>query len=165
MTGQFTWMAGAQLDGNSSNNDDADMVNIGVGYDLNQLHLGLGYLDKNRIDGDDTNIGAVVAYTFSNDLYLAISYQDKDYNYDTTFPQDRSGSALDTALAMPIGNDYKVKLGYFMFEDGIKTTGSMDYDGFNATLEWNPLITSAFIWNIWQKLRQQRRRSSCYHWF
>lgn len=139
VTGDFTWMAGAKFDGNSSNNDDADIVNIGIGYDLNQLHLGLGYVDQNMTVGDNTSIGAAVAYTFNNDLYLAVSYQDKDYNYDAALPQDHSGSALDAVLAMPISKDYKIKLGYFIFEDGINNTGSKDYDGFNATLEWNPM--------------------------
>ena len=144
VTGDFTWMAGAQFDDN--NDDDAtDMVNIGAGYDIDQLHIGLGYVTQNTTDaqsikGDDKTIGGVVAYTFSNDLYLAVSYQDKQYNYDAgSMNKDRSGSTLDTALAYPIFDDYKVKLGYFQFKDGIDDITSADYDGFNTTLEWNPI--------------------------
>ena len=142
VTGDFTWMAGVQVDGNSGD-DGADMVNIGVGYDIDQLHLGLGYVSQNTqtdagIEGDDQTIGGVVAYTFSNDLYIAVSYQDKQYNLDA-LSQDRSGSTLDTALAYPIAKNYKVKLGYFQFKDGLDNNTSADYDGFNTTLEWNPI--------------------------
>jgi len=142
VTGDFTWMAGAQIDGNSGDTG-ADMVNLGVGYDLDQLHVGLGYVSQNTqtdagIEGDDQTIGGVVAYTFSNDLYVAVSYQDKQYNFDA-LSQDRSGSTLDSALAYPIAKNYKVKLGYFQFKDGIKDNTSADYDGFNTTLEWNPI--------------------------
>lgn len=144
VTGDFTWMAGAQFDGD--NGDDAtDMVNLGVGYDIDQLHIGLGYVtqntvDSNNIEGDDSTVGGVVAYTFSNDLYLAVSYQDKQYNFDAgSMNKDRSGSTLDTALAYPIFDDYKIKLGYFQFKDGVDGETSADYDGFNTTLEWNPI--------------------------
>lgn len=144
VTGDFTWMAGAQFDGD--NGDDAtDMVNVGIGYDIDQLHIGLGYITQNTVDnqnieGDDQTLGGVVAYSFSNDLYLAVSYQDKQYNYDAgSMTKDRSGSTLDTALAYPIFDDYKIKLGYFQFKDGIKDHTSADYNGFNTTLEWNPI--------------------------
>ncbi|PKG55907.1 porin [Shewanella sp. Choline-02u-19] len=144
VTGDFTWMAGAQFDGDSGE-DATDMINVGVGYDLNQLHIGLGYVAQNTADtsgveGDDKTVGGVVAYTFSNDMYMAVSYQDKQYNYNAgSMNKDRSGSTLDTAFAYPISDDYKVKLGYFQFKDGINDTTSADYDGFNTTLEWNPL--------------------------
>ena len=142
VTGDFTWMAGAQVDGNSGDTG-ADMVNLGVGYDIDQLHVGLGYVSQNTmtdagIEGDDKTIGGVVAYTFSNDLYVAVSYQDKQYNFDA-LSQDRSGSTLDSALAYPIAKNYKVKVGYFQFKDGIEDNTSADYDGFNTTLEWNPI--------------------------
>ncbi len=142
VTGDFTWMAGAQFDGESGD-DATDMVNLGLGYDVDQLHIGLGYVSQNTmtdagIEGDDQTIGGVVAYTFSNDLYVAVSYQDKQYNLDA-LSQDRSGSTLDSALAYPIAKDYKVKLGYFQFKDGIEDNTSADYDGFNTTLEWNPI--------------------------
>ncbi|WP_028111256.1 porin [Ferrimonas kyonanensis] len=136
----FTLMAGAQINGDKGD-DNADMVNVGVGYDLAGLHLGLGYVTQDRLDdsnqvvGDDQTIGGVVAYSFDNGLYLAAAYQDKDYNLDNGV--DRSGSTLDTALAYPFADQYKVKLGYFIFEDGVKDNSSKDYDGYNTTLEWN----------------------------
>ncbi|WP_041416152.1 porin [Shewanella halifaxensis] len=144
VTGGFTWMAGAQVDGDSGESG-TDIVNVGVGYDLQRLHIGLGYisqntLDSNDIEGDNQTLGGVVAYTFSNDLYLAASYQEKQYNYDAgSMNKDRSGSTLDTALAYPFSDDYTVKLGYFMFKDGIDDNTSADYNGFNTTLEWNPV--------------------------
>lgn len=144
VTGDFTWMAGAQFDGDSSD-DATDMLNLGVGYDIDQLHIGLGYITQNTadtqgIEGDNQTLGGVIAYTFSNNLYLAVSYQDKQYNYDTaSMHKDRSGSTLDTALAYPLTEQYTVKLGYFQFKDGIDDITSANYDGFNTTLEWNPI--------------------------
>lgn len=142
VSGDFTWMAGAQVDGDTGENG-VDMINLGVGYDIDQLHLGLGYASQNTmtdtgIEGDDKTIFGVVSYTFSNDLYLAVSYQDKKYNYDAQ-SNDRSGGTLDSALSYPIAKNYKIKLGYYQFKDGIKDNTSADYDGFNTTLEWNPL--------------------------
>ncbi|WP_417344611.1 porin [Ferrimonas sp.] len=135
-----TLMAGAQISGDKGD-DNADLVNLGLGYDLDGLHLGLGYVaadrldDSNQVIGDDKTLGGVVAYSFDNGLYLAAAYQDKDYNLDGG--ADRSGSTIDTALAYPFADDYKVKLGYFKFEDG-KKVASGDYDGYNTTLEWQP---------------------------
>ncbi|QYJ97909.1 porin [Shewanella alkalitolerans] len=143
-TGSFTWMAGAQFNGDKGDTG-ADLVNIGVGYDTSALHLGLSYLtqdnlENGQVNGDNQTLGGVVAYTFDNGLYLAASYQDKQYNFDNQIQHgDRSGSTLDTALAYPLSNGYKIKLGYFQFKDGIEDISSLDYDGFNTTLEWNPL--------------------------
>ncbi|WP_281214044.1 porin [Shewanella insulae] len=144
VTGGLTWMAGAQFDGDKGDTG-ADLVNLGVGYDVGALHLGLGYvtqdsLENGQVNGDNQTLGGVVAYTFDNGLYLAASYQDKQYNFDNQVQHgDRSGSTLDTALAYPLSDEYKIKLGYFQFKDGIEDISSMDYDGFNTTLEWNPL--------------------------
>ncbi|WP_205729072.1 porin [Ferrimonas sediminicola] len=135
----FTLMAGAQISGDKGD-DNADLVNVGLGYDLDGLHLGLGYVAADRLDGsnqvigDDNTLGGVVAYSFDNGLYLAAAYQDKDYNLDGA--ADRSGSTLDTALAYPFADHYRVKLGYFIFDDGVKGISSNDYDGYNTTLEW-----------------------------
>ncbi|EGM71445.1 porin [Shewanella sp. HN-41] len=144
VTGGFTWMAGAQVDGNKGDTN-VDMINLGVGYDTGALHLGLGYvtqdtLTNEQVDGDNQTFGGAAAYTFNNGLYLAVSYQDKQYNFDNqTLSVDRSGSTLDTALAYPFSDEYKIKLGYFQFKDGIDGNDSADYNGFNTTLEWNPL--------------------------
>lgn len=35
-----------------------------------------------------------------------------------------SGYSLDSALAPPLGQDYKLKLGYFRFDDGINDSSS-----------------------------------------
>lgn len=140
----LTFMAGVQVDGNQGDSN-ADMINLGLGYDTGALHLGLGYVTQDtlidgKVGGDNQTLGGVAAYTFNNGLYVAVSYQDKQYNFDQSLTNaDRSGSTLDTALAYPLNDEYKIKLGYFQFKDGIKGNGSADYDGFNTTLEWNPL--------------------------
>ncbi|WP_211328820.1 porin [Shewanella algidipiscicola] len=144
ITGDFTWMAGAQID-EDRGDANADMINIGLGYDVGALHLGVGYVTQDtlindQVDGDNQTLGAVAAYTFDNGLYLAVSYQDKQYNLDNqALNADRSGSTLDTALAYPLNDEYQIKLGYFQFKDGIDGNHSANYNGFNSTLEWNPL--------------------------
>ncbi|CAM3132008.1 hypothetical protein AAEJ42_18560 [Shewanella algae] len=77
-----------------------------------------------------------MAYSFDNGIYLALAYQYKDYQL--TGSEDRDGSTLDAALAIPLWQDYKLKLGYFRFDDGLESDISLDYQGFNTTLEWNP---------------------------
>ncbi|RLV59673.1 porin [Parashewanella curva] len=137
----FTIMAAAQVDGDK----DTHLINTGVGYDTDNLHIGVAYLNQNdstnangtEVMGDKKTMAATVAYTFGNGLYLAASYADIDYEFDVK-GYDRSGGTLDTALAYPLNDEYKIKLGYFDFDDGKKDPSSQNYTGYNTTLEWNP---------------------------
>ncbi|MGB0893541.1 MAG: porin [Parashewanella sp.] len=131
----FTFMAASKVNGDKNSH----LHNIGVGYDVNGLHLGLAYLDqdatykKTNIMGDKTTVAGTVAYSFDSGLYLAASYADVDYDFDNGM--SKSGSTLDTALAYPLTKSHKIKLGYFDYDDDT----SESYDGFNTTLEWNPV--------------------------
>ncbi|WP_372872362.1 porin [Shewanella sp.] len=139
--GDITWMMAAQFDGERGS-DSSDLINAGLGYDMENLHLGLSYLTQNiwganQELGDDETWAGVLAYTFESGLYLAAVWQDKSYVRDLVL-HDRSGHALDVSLAYPLAPHFRVKLGYFDFDDGDSSASSQSFDGFNATLEWLP---------------------------
>lgn len=137
--GDFTFKAGAQYDGNNGDNY-SDLFNAGLSYDVDNLHLAMTYQDNQVYDGE-TRLGEnrilafSGAYTFPSDLYLAVGYQDKNYNRLTS--NDRDGSTFDISLGYQITKHYKLKLGYFDFDDGQDNNGN-GFDGYNVTLEWLP---------------------------
>ncbi len=139
-TERLTFMAAGQYDG--ENGDDAnDLTNAGVGFDHGNLHLGVSYLmqdstDAGFVNGDDNVWAAVAAYSFDMGLYLAAAYQ--DYTYERDGLADRDGHSLDVTAAYPLSDQFKLKLGYFDFEDGYSAIMSQNFDGYNATLEWQP---------------------------
>lgn len=139
-TSDFTWMAAARFDGEAGDNHN-DLFNAGVSYDKAQLHLALTYLSQDNVEGgftrgEDKVWGGSAAYTFGNQLYLALGYQDRDYKLDSGL--DRNGHTLDISSAYPLSEHYKLKVGYFDFDDGFNDISSRSFDGFNTTLEWLP---------------------------
>ena len=138
--GYFTLMGSAQFKSEEANSG-ADMLNAGLGFNWQQLHLGLSYLEQDTFEsnlntGKENTTGFAMAYSFTNGVYLAVAYQYKDYQLNQG--EDREGYSLDSALALPLGQDYKLKLGYFRFDDGINDSSSLNYQGVNTTIEWNP---------------------------
>ncbi|RTR34569.1 porin [Shewanella atlantica] len=140
-TGKFSWLAAGQFDGGSGS-DDADLVNLGVGFDHGEFHGAISYLVEDSlasevITGEDEVWAASLAHGFANGLYLAAAYQERTYKRDL-ISQDRDGHTIDLAAAYPLGEQFKVKLGYFEFDDGYGQLISRKFDGYNTTLEWLP---------------------------
>lgn len=138
--GDFTWMITSQFNGSEGKNN-ADMINGGLSYDKNGLHLATTYLEQSVYEagtklGDDKVYAMSIAYTFANDFYAAVAYQDKDYERETMI--DRSGHTFDLSVAYPLSNNYIIKAGYFDFKDGEVNSFTKDHDGGNLTLEWLP---------------------------
>jgi hypothetical protein len=137
----FTWMAAAQFNGDTGENY-SDLVNVGLSYDDKGLHAAATYLNQdvningNTVGDDETYAGAL-AYDFDNGLYLALGYQNKEYQRIND-EADRSGHSVDISAAYWLAKEYRLKLGYFDFSDGINDGLSRDFDGFNTTLEWVP---------------------------
>lgn len=161
--GDFTWMLASQVNGADGNNQ-SDLFNAGVSYDIDNLHLGLTYLKQAAFDddtrlGDDKVYAGSIAYTFDNDLYLALAYQDKEYERQTLL--ERDGYTFDLALAYPLSAHYKLKAGYFDFEDGNIDLLTNDHDGGNITLEWLPSDDVKFhIEYLYRNFEQQSDFSS-----
>jgi uncharacterized coiled-coil protein SlyX len=137
--GDFTFKAGAQYDGENGDNY-SDLFNAGLSYDVDNLHLAMTYQNNQVYDaethlGENSILAFSGAYTFPSDLYLAVGYQDKQY--DRIISNDRDGSTFDISLGYPITKHYKLKLGYFDFDDGQDNSGD-GFDGYNVTLEWLP---------------------------
>ncbi len=137
----FTFMLQGQFDGESGS-DSADFLNGGLSYDVGNLHVGLAYSSKDIYagqslsDGEDKSYAAALAYTFDNDLYVAMAYQDVEY--ERRLLMDRGGHTVDLSLAYPLGRYFKVKTGIFDFEDGYNGVQTQDHNGANLTFEWLP---------------------------
>jgi len=143
----FTFMLAGQFDGESGN-DNEDFFNGGLSYDADNLHLAVAYSSRDIFEDDDLHIGedksyaASVAYTFENDWYVALGYQDVDYQRDLLI--DRSGHTFDVSVAYPLSDEFKVKAGLFDFEDGYTNTQTQDHSGANLTFEWLPVDSLRF---------------------
>jgi hypothetical protein len=137
----YTYMAAAQFNGDDGDNY-SDLVNLGLSYDNEGLHAAVTYLTQDALDdgsliGDDEVYAGALAYDFDNGLYLALSYQDKEYQRENG-EADRNGHTVDLSAAYWLAKNYRLKLGYFDFSDGVNNDLSRDFDGFNTTLEWIP---------------------------
>lgn len=138
--GDFTWMLVSQFNGAQGDNK-SDLINGGVSYNKNNLHVALTYTNKGIYEneqalGDNNIVAGSVAYSFDSGLYFALGYQAKEYNRDLSL--DRDGHTLDVSMAYPLSKNYKVKMGYFDFDDGHQADQTQNYNGANLTLEWLP---------------------------
>lgn len=136
----LTWMVTSQFNGSEGNNN-SDMLNAGVSYDKGSFHLAATYLEQSVFAsetklGDDKVYAVSMAYTFDNDFYAAVAYQNKDYKREDI--RGRNGHTLDLSVAYPLSNNYKLKAGYFDFKDDEVNSLTKDHDGANLTLEWLP---------------------------
>lgn len=140
-TGNLRWMIASQFDGSEGDNN-SDLTNVGVSYDDGGLHAALTYLTENSAfdgnkNGKDEVFAGSLSYDFTNDIYVALSYQDRTYQRNFQ-PQDRNGHTLDVSAAYRISELFKLKLGVFDFSDGHNKVQSQDFNGYNTTLEWLP---------------------------
>ena len=137
----FTLMAAAQFNGESGDNN-SDLFNVGLSYDKNSLHAAVTYLNQDRhlndfTTGEDDVLAAAIAFNLTNDWYVAAAYQQRDYENDLTLLK-RSGHTLDLSTAYNLSTLFRLKLGYFNFDDGHNALFSQNFDGYNTTLEWLP---------------------------
>ncbi len=105
--------------------DYAEQSIVGLGYDANGLHLAASF--KSRDNGADDNIETTAisyAQQITDDFYLAAMYQDVE-----------EINTLDVSLGYQLNAKYKIKAGYYDFDDGISSTASAANNGFNLTLE------------------------------
>jgi len=140
-TGDISWMIASQFNGSEGNNY-SDLTNIGISYDKGSFHTAFTYLIQDRNfegvkEGEDEIFAGSLAYEFTNSLYLAIGYQNK--NYQTNFEKnDRAGHTIDISASYRLSEIFKIKLGVFDFSDDYNNTQSQDFNGYNTTFEWLP---------------------------
>jgi hypothetical protein len=140
-TGSLTWMLASQFNGREGDNN-SDLTNIGISYDKNGLHTAFTYLTQNSNSGEiksgeDEVFAGSLAYEFSNDLYLALGYQNRNYQRYSEL-NDRDGHTFDLSASYRLSEIHKLKLGIFDFSDGYDNALSRDFNGYNTTLEWLP---------------------------
>ncbi|TQF71558.1 porin [Pseudoalteromonas luteoviolacea] len=141
-SGPLTFVAVGQFDG-AGNENNNDLFNAGLSYDKDGLHAAITY-QMNEVYDQQTHLGensiwaAAFAYDFTDRLYGAVAYQDKTYERHNI--ADRDGSTFDLSFAYKLSKHYKLKTGYFDFDDGFAESdpNNQSFDGFNITLEWLP---------------------------
>ncbi|KZN60542.1 hypothetical protein N474_05715 [Pseudoalteromonas luteoviolacea CPMOR-2] len=141
-SGPLTFVAVGQFDG-AGNENNNDLFNAGLSYDKDGLHAAITY-QMNEVYDQQTHLGensiwaAAFAYDFTDRLYGAAAYQDKTYERHNI--ADRDGSTFDLSFAYKLSKHYKLKTGYFDFDDGFAESdpNNQSFDGFNITLEWLP---------------------------
>ncbi|RJE73354.1 porin [Pseudoalteromonas sp. MSK9-3] len=141
-TGPLTFIAVGKFDGEAGDNQ-ADLINTGLSYDNNGLHAAVTYqhhtdYEEDQLQGDSTLWSGALAYQFNNGFYAAVAYQGREYDY---LSGDRDGHTFDLSMAYKLSQHYKVKTGYFNFDDGHTQSDprNQSFDGYNLTLEWLPV--------------------------
>lgn len=128
-------------DGSASEPDDADAGSFGIGYRMGPLYAGVSYLEVHHAeDREQTFMGFGASMDVSENLYLAVTYQDieDDDNMVGRTLMDFDQSSLDIAAAMALGGGYKLKASYFDFDGDDQPTENgirRSFDGYNLTLE------------------------------
>jgi|TARA_R100001377_G_C3185863_1_gene108521 predicted porin len=120
----ITFMAGFKF-AKGDGVDYAEQSIAGLGYDKNGLHFAVSFksTDTGAVDNTDT-VAISYAQQITDDFYLAAMYQDEE-----------EIGTLDVSVGYQLTNKYKVKAGYYDFDDGISTKASESNNGFNLTLE------------------------------
>lgn len=121
-----------------------NMHNVGLGYDLAMsgmnLYVAGAYLyqkkDETLLLATDnvktTSKAATVALTVS-DFYVAAVMQDNDL--EDKAETEVNVKTIDLSTAYALGSGYKVKAGWFNYNDDIDGAASGDFTGGNLTLE------------------------------
>lgn len=141
--GPMTFIAAGQFNGDKGDNQ-TDLFNTGLSYDNAGLHAAITY-QQNDVYDNEQHIGenqlwsGALAYQFTSRFYAAMAYQDKDYQRVGAL-DSRQGHTFDLSLAYQLAKHYKLKTGYFDFDDGYGSHDPLNqsFDGYNVTLEWLP---------------------------
>ena len=135
----FRFLAAVRTDGSSGENS-ADIVNAGVSFDAGVVYLAYAYADSTGADkvnselvGDKLESNAFAIHTTLAGLYFAAAYQ--DITFDPAAGKSVDRNSTDVSLAYPLPRRFKVKTGYFDYDDGDKTGSSRSFSGMNLTLE------------------------------
>lgn len=117
--------------------DRVDMFNGGLGVDFGSIDVAASFMNVTAADGnvegeENTFVSGRIVYD-KDDIYVALAYQDIDT--DLVNGVELSGDTLDFSVAYALGQGYKLKLGFFDYDDGLTGAGSRRHDGYNVTLE------------------------------
>ncbi|ATD08227.1 porin [Pseudoalteromonas piscicida] len=141
--GPMTVIAAGQFNGDKGDNQ-TDLFNTGLSYDNAGLHAAITYQQNNVYDneqhiGENQLWSGALAYQFTSRFYAAMAYQDKDYQRVGVL-DSRQGHTFDLSLAYQLAKHYKLKTGYFDFDDGYGSHDPLNqsFDSYNVTLEWLP---------------------------
>jgi len=137
----LNFQAAFRSDG-ASGKDNEDMVNAGVGYNISNMYVAAAYLKSTspstgaggpNEEGAETENVAIAAYINLEELYLAAAYQAVTQTPEAG--SDVDVTTLDVSAAYALPSNYKVKAGFFVYDDGVDSVASMKHQGGNITLE------------------------------
>jgi outer membrane pore protein F len=136
---RFSFQAAFRSDGKSGE-DNVDMVNTGVSFNMNNMYVAAAYLKSTspaqavpNNEGAETENIAFSTSIILDKLYLAAAYQ--DITQTPEIGSDVDVTTLDVSAAYTLPSQYKLKAGIFAYDDGINNAVSQKNQGVNITLE------------------------------
>lgn len=141
----FDVLALGQFNGDAGE-DHADVTNVGAAFHTEAYYVAVSYFNTTLpdevdsvLEGDEITALAVAAYANWGPVYLAGAYQDLEF--EPRNAGDRDGHTFDISAAydlatLGLANGYKVKVGFFQYDDGVNDDTSLTQDGANVTLEY-----------------------------
>lgn len=133
-------LASAQFNGNEGD-DNSDLVNIGLSYDKDDLHLAVTYLSQDmplnsapsEVGDTSSTVAVSFANSFDNGFYAAAAWQQRDV--ELFGGSESTQNTIDVSFAYQLSKLNKIKVGYFDLDDDTVGVSNTSYQGFNLTLE------------------------------
>lgn len=126
--GNVRFSIDAQFDG--SNDQGASyFFNTGISYDTDLIYTAVAYYTREISYGKtEKNLGTMVAKNFGL-LYFAAAYPGIEI-------ERLNSSTLDIVASYTIKDNYKIKFGISMFDDGINNAKSEGYSAYHTNVDW-----------------------------
>ncbi len=130
-----------RTDGNSGSDTD-DLLNIGLSFNADDFYIATAYLKSTSPsigaggadeEGDEFENIALATYINLTQVYLAAAYQ--GVTKTPEIGDELNMSTLDVSAAYSLPSRYKLKAGFFIFDDDVDGTSSAKHQGINLTLE------------------------------
>ena len=136
----ISFLASAQFNGHDGN-DNSDLVNVGLSYDRDDLHVAITYLTQdmplnnsvNEVGNTASTVALSLANTFDNGFYAALAWQQRDVELFSG--GDTTQDTIDVSFSYQLSKLNKIKVGFFDLDDDTVGVSNLSYQGFNLTLE------------------------------
>jgi len=137
---KISLLGSVQFNGDDGNNNE-DMVNVGLSYDHNALHIAVTYLSQDlplvnaptSVGNTSETVALSIANSFGNGFYFASAWQQREL--DLFGGGETTQTTLDISLAYQVSENNKVKAGYFDLDDDTIGENNLSYSGYNLTFE------------------------------
>lgn len=131
--------AAVRTDGTSGKDND-DLINAGLSYTMGNFYVAGAYLKSTsplstntEEEGAESENISFAAYMNLDQFYLAGAYQ--AITLTPEVGDDLDAITLDISASYALAHRYKLKAGFFMFDDDVEGAMSAKHQGANITLE------------------------------